>query len=352
VSGAPRLDCAGAEAAGNCLVQPAGARVAPAATCDHGHPAGDRHAHGPGQAHGHAHGRTHDHHREAGRRGLLIVLVMTATFMVVEFIGGVLSNSLALIADSAHMLSDVAAVSLSLLALGFARRPATAEKTYGYLRLEILAALVNGVALGILAIFIFVKAYQRFQVPAEIESGLMLGVAIGGLVVNLVAAGILHRSAGHSLNVRGAYLHVLGDLLGSVGAIAAALLIMGTGWVTADPLISVFVGLLILVSSWKLTSESVDILMEAAPRHIDVGLVRGAIHEIPGVESVHDLHVWTVTSGFCAMSVHAVISDPSRQRQILEEIHQRLVDRFGIRHATVQLEATEPVRAAARAVRP
>ncbi|HWV56667.1 MAG TPA: cation diffusion facilitator family transporter [Longimicrobiales bacterium] len=281
----------------------------------------------------------HDHARLAGRRALTIVLGLTATFMVVEFVGGWLSNSLALMADAGHMLTDVAAVGLALFAMWFARRPATTVKTYGYLRMEILAALVNGVTLAVIALAICLEAYRRFLDPASVRADLMLGVAAAGLAVNITAALILHRSAGHSLNVRGAYLHVLGDLLGSVGAVAAALVILATGWTLADPLISVFVAALILFSSWKLVRESVDILLEAVPRHIDLAEVRDAIEDVPGVEDVHDLHVWSVTSGFLAMSGHAVVKDPGQHQQILEEIHRRMRRRFGIRHVTVQLES-------------
>jgi len=300
--------------------------------CDAQH----HHWHGHDHAHGHRHG--HDHLRAAGRRGLTLVLALTGTFMVVEFVGGWLANSLALMADAGHMLTDVAAIALSLFALRVAQRPATPEKTFGYVRLEILAALTNGATLIVLSLFIFLEAYRRFRSPAEVEGGLMLAVAIGGLLVNVAAALILHRSAGHSLNVRGAYLHVLGDLLGSVGAVAAAIIIMATGWTLADPLISVAVGILILVSSWRLVRESVDVLLDAVPSHIDLAEVHAAIGEIPGVDEVHDLHVWTVTSGFLAMSGHAVVQNPEDNQRVLEEIHQRLGERFGIRHITVQLE--------------
>ncbi len=308
---------------------------------DHAHWHAHRgHAHAD-HGHGHAHGdHAHDaeHLRSAGRRILVLVLGLTATFMVAEVVGGLLSNSLALLADAAHMLTDVAAIALALFALWFAQRPATPEKTYGYLRLEILAALVNGAALIVIALGIFYGAYQRFANPEPVESRLMLAVAAVGLLVNVVAAVLLHRSAGHNLNLRGAYLHVLGDLLGSVGAIVAALVILTTGWVVADPLISIVIGLLILVSSWKLVRESVDVLLEAVPRHIDLAEVHRAIEEIPGVEEVHDLHVWTVTSGFLAMSGHAVVRDPAQYQRVLNEIHDRMHDRFGIRHVTVQLE--------------
>lgn len=286
---------------------------------------------------GHVHGGLTPH-RDVGHRRLAFVLALTAMVMVAEFVGGLAANSLALLADAAHMLTDVGALGLSLFALWFARRPATQEKTFGYLRLEILAALVNGAALIVLAVFIFLEAYGRFRSPEQVRPGLMIGVASAGLVLNVVAAFALHGSAGRSLNVRGAYLHVLGDLLGSLGAVVAAVVILLTGWTRADPLISVLVGLLILFSSWKLLRESVDVLLEAVPSHIELAAVQDAILGIPSVAEVHDLHVWTVTSGFLAMSGHAVVRDPDRHDAVLHEIYCRMHDRFGIDHVTVQLE--------------
>lgn len=289
---------------------------------------------------GHHHeARRHRHdHRAAGRRRLTVVLILTGGFMVAELVGGLLANSLALLADAAHMLTDVGALGLSLFALWFAQRPATPHKTYGYLRIEILAALLNGAALVVVAFFIFREAYDRFLSPAEVRSGLMLAVAAGGLAVNVIAATVLHRSAGHSLNVRGAYLHVLGDMLGSVGAMAAAIVIMLTGWVRSDPLISVVVALLVLLSSFRLVRESVDVLLEAVPSHIDLAAVRDAMLDVDGVQDVHDLHVWTVTSGFLAMSGHAVVRDLATHTAVLAELHRCLGERFGIDHVTVQVE--------------
>jgi len=258
--------------------------------------------------------------------------------MAAEVVGGLLANSLALLADAAHMLADVAAVGLSLFALWFAQRPATPEKTYGYLRLEILAALVNGAALIVIALGIFYGAYQRLRSPEPVEGGLMLGVAVVGLAVNVAAAWLLHRSAGENLNVRGAYLHVLGDLLGSVGAIVAALVILATGWVAVDPLISVLIGLLILVSSWKLVRESVDVLLEAVPSHIDLNEVRRAIDEIPGVDEVHDLHVWTLTSGMEVASAHLTIDSADQLGEVLACARTALREQYGITHATLQVE--------------
>jgi cobalt-zinc-cadmium efflux system protein len=289
--------------------------------------------------HRHAHG-VHAHDRDVARskQRLKLVLALTATFMLIEWIGGWLANSLALMADAAHMLTDVGALGLSLFVLWFSRRATSAAKTYGYLRLEILAALLNGAVLIVISLLIFWQAWQRLRAPEPIEGALMLGVAVAGLIVNLIAAFLLHSSAEHNLNVRGAYLHVLGDLLGSVGAIGAALIIMTVGWLPADALISGFVGLLILFGSWKLVRESVDVLLEAVPSHIDLAAVRRAIHDIPDVIEVHDLHVWTLTSGFLAMSGHAVVRHPDQNQRVLRDIHARMRDLFGIRHVTVQLE--------------
>ena len=296
------------------------------------------HSHSHGIGHSHGHGHAHDHDHAVGKRRLKLVLALTSVFMIVEFAGGILANSLALIADAAHMLTDVGALGLSLFVLWFSRRPANTAKSYGYLRLEILAALLNGSVLIVLSLAIFWQAWLRIRAPEVIEGPLMLGVAIAGLIVNIVAAFTLHGSAEHNLNVRGAYLHVLGDLLGSVGAIIAALVIMFTGWVPADALISGFVGLLILVGSWKLVRESVDILLEAVPRHIELGAVRKAICAIPGVDEVHDLHVWTLTSGFLAMSGHAVVRHPEQNQRVLRDITDCMRSSFGITHITVQLE--------------
>lgn len=296
------------------------------------------------EPHGHAHDHDHHHHdhshdiRELGRRRLAIVLGITAMFMVVELVGGILANSLALIADAAHMLSDVASLALAIFALWFSRRPATARRSFGYLRIEILAALINGATLIALSLLIYWQAWSRLRVPQEVEGGLMLVVGVGGLIVNIIGALLLHGASGHSLNVRGAYLHVLGDLLGSVGAITAALIILYTGWMPADAIISAIVATLILYSSFRLVRESVDVLLEATPAHIDLLDVQASIESIPGVERVYDLHVWTLTSGFIAMSGHVVITDIATQRTVLDAIHQRMHDDYDINHVTVQIE--------------
>jgi len=296
-----------------------------------------------GGAHGaHEHGAPGLHvHREVGRRRLVFVLGLTAAFMLVELVGGLMANSLALMADAGHMLSDVAALGLSVFALAMARRPPTPGKSYGYLRIEILAALANGVALIVISALILWQAWHRFRAPEPIEGGLMLAVAGAGLLVNMIAAVLLHASSGYNLNVRGAYIHVLGDLLGSVAAIAAALIILTTGWLPADPLMSCVVAVLILIGSWRLLKESADVLLEGTPRDIDLGAVAGAIAEVPGVGGVSDLHVWTLTSGVLAMSGHARIEDLHDYTRILSDIHAAMHERFGISHVTVQLDLLE-----------
>jgi cobalt-zinc-cadmium efflux system protein len=298
-----------------------------------------RHDHDHDHEHLHAaHVHHHRDYREIGRKRLIAVLVLTFCFMIVEAVGGWIANSLALLADAGHMLNDVAAIGLSIFALWFARRPATTAKTYGYLRIEILAALANGVTLVIIALAILWQGYHRFRAPEPVAGGLMLAVAAAGLVVNIAAALWLHGSSGHNLNVRAAYLHVLGDLLGSVGAITAAIVILATGWWPADPIISCLVAILILVGSWRLLRESVDVLLEAVPKHIDLEAVRRTLASIPGVEEVHDLHVWTLTSGFLAMSGHALVRDPKDYKRVLQEVHARMHEDFSISHVTIQVE--------------
>jgi cobalt-zinc-cadmium efflux system protein len=270
-------------------------------------------------------------------RKLWIVLALTAGFMVVEAVGGWVSGSLALLADAGHMLTDVGALGLSLLTAWIAQRPADESKTYGYLRWEILAALVNGAALIGIAIWIVVEAVHRLRAPAPVESGILMAVAAGGFLVNLVALRILHGAHEHSLNTRGAYLHVLSDLLGSVAALGAGAVIYLTGWTPIDPILSVALSLLILHGAWRLVRESTDILLEAVPRHVSMAEVRDRMLAVPGVEAVHDLHVWTVTSGMVAMSGHAVVPDLADHPRALEGIRET-VARLGIGHVTIQLE--------------
>lgn len=289
--------------------------------------------------HGHGHGTGHSHLSSRGEisRRLTWVLAITAAFMIAEIIGGILSNSLALLADAGHMFSDVGALGLSVFAIRLARRPANERRTYGYARIEILAALVNGATLLLVAGLILFEAWERLREPVEIDGVVMLSVAGVGLLVNIIGAFLLHSHAHDNLNVRGAYLHVLGDLLGSVGAIAAAVIVLTTGWSPADPIISVVIALLILFSAWNLVREATDVLLESAPAHIDVSAVVDELRAIEGLDEVHDVHVWTLTSGFVALSGHGVIDDPATHMPILDEIRARMGG-FGIEHVTFQLE--------------
>jgi cobalt-zinc-cadmium efflux system protein len=275
--------------------------------------------------------------RPESARALGWALGLTVLIAVVEGVGGFVAHSLALLADAGHMVTDAGALTLSLFALWISRRPPTAEKTFGYYRLEILAALFNGALLIAITVWIVVAALGRLHQPQPIRSGLMLAVAALGLAANLWAVRMLHRARHENLNTQAAYLHILGDTLGSVGAIAAAGIILLTGWLQADALISMGIGALILVSAVRLVSESVDILLEAAPRHVSLPDLQTAIGAVPGVTDVHDLHVWTVSNGIVAMSGHATVPDPAGQQVALEEICRR-VRAFGIQHVTVQLE--------------
>ena len=271
---------------------------------------------------------------------LLAVLVVTALFMVVEAVAGWVSGALALLADAGHMLTDVGAHALSLFTAMLARRPADPRRTYGYLRWEILAALVNGALLFGIAAWVVVEALGRIRNPQPVQTGIFLVVAALGLVVNLGSLWLLHGVRHGSLNARGAYLHVLGDALGSVGALSAAVIIALTGWTVADPLVSILLSLLILVGAWRLLRESTDILLEGVPRHISLEEVRQRMMEVGGVRTVHDLHVWTVTSGVVAMSGHAVVPDLSAHPGALAML-KKAVTGLGIVHATIQLEVED-----------
>lgn len=288
-----------------------------------------------GPIHDHFHGTLST--RKTQRRKMRWVLGFTAGFLIAEVVGGLLSNSLALLADAGHMFTDVGALGLSLLAMRLAQRPPSPRKTYGYVRLEILAALINGAALLFIAVVILKEAGERFSTPPEVDGPLMLTVAIVGLFVNITGAFLLHSHAHENLNVRGAYLHVLGDLLGSLGAITAGVLVLTKGWMLADPIISVVIALLLLVGAWRLVREAADVLLEAAPKELDVEELVDELRGIDGLEELHDIHVWTLTSGFVAMSGHGVIDDLNMHRTILDEINTRLNER-GIRHVTFQLE--------------
>jgi cobalt-zinc-cadmium efflux system protein len=265
-------------------------------------------------------------------------LGLVVVYMFAEIIGGWLANSLALMADAGHMLSDAASLAMSLFALWIAQKPRTDEQTFGYYRAEILAALVNGATLGAMSIYIFYEAFQRFGESPAVQGPLMMGVATGGLFINLAGLWILHGGKSDNLNIRGAWLHVLGDTLGSVGAIVAGALIWTVGWNWVDPVASIIIAVLILYSSWELLRETVAVLMQAAPGHIDVDEVRGAIIECEGVEEVHDLHVWSITSGMVSLSAHVVVDDVVEYAECLKNIRQMLDDEYGIGHTTIQIE--------------
>ena len=280
---------------------------------------------------------THDRSRQ--HKSLLAVLLMTGMFMIIEVVGGLLTGSLALLADAGHMLTDVAGIGLSLVAIWFASKPPTATNTYGYVRMEILAALANGVLLLSMATFILYEAYRRLSSPPEVLAGPMLMIAVVGLGVNLASMWLLHRGADESLNLRGAYFEVLGDAMASLGVIVAALIIQFTGWTLADPLISGAIGLFILPRTWNLTKQAVQILMEGVPPHLDVREIETAMRVSHGVREVHDLHVWTLTSGKEAMSAHVLVDDLSDGQHILKDLQALLRERFDIEHTTVQLES-------------
>ena len=287
--------------------------------------------------HDHSLPHLHDHAHPSHQGRLRWALVLTAVFFVAEVVGGVVSNSLALLADAGHMFTDVGALALSLFVAWFSRQRAAPEKTYGYLRFEILAALLNGAVLLLVSGIIVWEAFGRLQSPEPLQGGIMLFVALGGLLVNAASAAILHPVHGHSLNARGAYLHVLGDLLGSVGTVIAAIVVRWTGWLAADPIASIVVTLLVVRSAWRLVRESVEVLLEATPAHISLGSVREGLQAITGIESVHDLHVWTVTSGMVAMSAHAVVREPAENQKVLEAAVAAM-RRLGIAHVTLQVE--------------
>lgn len=275
------------------------------------------------------------------RRALKITFGLTSGYFIVEVIGGILTNSLALLADAAHMLTDVGGLGLALFATWISQRPASEEKTYGYYRVEILAALINAVVLFLLSFYILYEAYRRFQEPPEVQSLLMLGVALVGLVINLIGIYNLRRGSKESLNVQGAFLEVVSDMLGSVGVIIAALIMYFTGWYYADPIFSVLIGLFILPRTWGLMKQAVNILLEGTPAHINLRAVGDTIRSTPGVADVHDLHVWTITSGMDALSAHVSLAGEAsleESQKILDVLNAKLKTDFGIEHSTIQIE--------------
>lgn len=290
----------------------------------------------------------HPHHAEtaaaAGSRRLAVVLVLVVAFLVVEVVGGLLTNSLALLADAGHMATDAAGLLLALLAIWIARRPATPDRSFGYYRVEIFAAVVNAVILFGVAAVIVVEAISRLAAPPEVAGPPMLAIAAVGLVVNLVSLRLLHAGAQRSLNLRGAYLEVMGDLLGSVAVIVAAVVIIGTGWAPVDPIASVLVALLIVPRTWSLLREAIEVLLQATPRDVDLGEVRRHLLQAGGVADIHDLHAWTLTSGKRVVSAHVVIEPDADPPAVLDELCGCLSDDFDFEHSTIQLESIDRQR--------
>jgi cobalt-zinc-cadmium efflux system protein len=283
-------------------------------------------------------GHDHSHGHNQNKKALLISFLFIFTFMIVEVIGGIVTNSLALLSDAGHMLSDAAALGLSLAAFYIGEKASDKGKTYGYKRFEILAAFINGITLILVSLYIFWEAYHRFIDTPVVSPGMMV-IAIIGLVVNIIVAWILMRGdTEHNLNVRSAFLHVLGDMLGSVGAIAAGLLIYFFNWNLADPIASVMVAILIVISGWRVTKDSIHILMEGTPKGIDMEDVKNSLAAVPGVIEVHDLHVWCITSGFTALSCHVVVGNEVNRDTILLRLSAYLEEEFGIHHSTIQVE--------------
>jgi cobalt-zinc-cadmium efflux system protein len=311
------------------------------------HPNHHEHHHGHHHGHHHHHGHGHHHHhdfgREGNRKGLAIALSITVGIMFVEFFGGLWTNSLALLSDSGHMLSDAASLALSLVAMWFAAKPASPHKTYGFYRFEILAALFNGITLFAIAGFIVWEAYGRILDPPTVASGSMMLIALIGLTANGLSAWSLMRKGDvhNNINLRSAYLHILGDALGSVGAIAAGFIMWAFSWYLADPIISVIVALLILKSAWGVIKQAVHILMEGTPPTVNQAEVKHVLESIEGVINVHDLHIWTITSGLDSLSCHLLIEDHQDSQLILQEAIHRIEQQFHIQHTTIQIENSQ-----------
>lgn len=300
---------------------------------------------GSGHAHASASGSAASRHR--GR--LAWALGLTLTYMAAEVAGGLVTGSLALLADAAHMLTDAGGLALALLAIRFAARAATPQRTYGYLRAEVLSALANAVVLLLLTVYILYEAYRRFVAPPEILGAPMLAVAAVGLAVNFASMRLLAGGSSESLNVKGAYFEVLGDMLGSVGVIIAALVVMLTGWRLVDPIVGAGIGLFIVPRTWGLLKQVTHILLEGTPPEVDTALVERRLCGIPGVVAVHDLHVWTITSGLDAMSAHLVVGDTADTKRVLGEARRLLAEEFKVDHVTIQVE-DEEARAGEKAV--
>lgn len=294
-----------------------------------------------GHAHSHSHAHAHGHGAHATRRRLAIALALAASYMLAELIGGLLTGSLALLADAFHLVSDVAALAISVFAAWMTGRPSSAQRTFGHSRAEILAALANGVGLAVAALIIMYSAFGRFGSPAEVDGLGVVLFASGALVYEGISLWILHSSAADNLNVRGAFLHIASDALGSLGAIASGLGIWAFGWTWADPAASLLISLLVLNAAWRLVWEALDVLMEAAPGHLDVAEIRDAMADLPAVASVHDLHVWTVGSGEVCLSTHVVVHEAREGPGVLGATRTLLRDRFSISHTTIQIESQD-----------
>lgn len=301
------------------------------------------HHHHHQHRHGHSGGDNHAHQREKNKSGLIIALGITVGIMLLEFFGGLITNSLALLSDSGHMLSDAGSLGLSLTAMWFALKPPSPKKTYGFYRIEILAALFNGVTLFIIAGFIVWEAVHRFLEPPRVASGTMVAIAAIGLLANVASAWFLMRKGDvkGNVNLRSAYLHVIGDALGSAGAIVAGLMMLLFSWYWADPILSVLVAVLILKSAWGVLNHATHILMEGTPVAIDHEEVKQTLQSIPGVRDVHDLHIWTITSGLDSLSCHLLVEDESDCQSILQEAIHKIEEKFQIRHATIQVEKSQ-----------
>ncbi|MEE9401563.1 MAG: cation diffusion facilitator family transporter [Desulfobacteria bacterium] len=286
----------------------------------------------------HNHNHTHRHVRERGKSRLRLVLVLTSLFFVVEVLGGLWTNSLALLSDAGHMLSDMFALGLSLFAFWLSSRKPSPTKTYGYYRFEVVSAFINGVLLILIALWIFGEAYSRFQEPAAVKSVPMLVIAVLGLMINLLGIYLLHEIGTKNINIRGAMFHLIGDAAGSVGAITAAIAISLTGWTFFDPLVSVLIGLLIIYSAWRLLWDVVNILMQGVPPHIDLDGIKQEMLSVDGVIGLCDLHIWSLTSEVESLSAHVVVEDMGRNKEILEKLTCLIRDRFGINHVTLQIE--------------
>ena len=290
----------------------------------------------------------HDHHvgeRLAGdRRALTAALALVVCFAAVEVAAGVAASSLALLADAAHMVTDAAALTLALLAAVVASKPATPERSFGYRRAEILAALVNGVALAVLAIWIFVEAYRRLREPPVVDAGWVVAVGALGIVVNVAAAALLGRPHGRSLNRQAALRHVFADLFASIGVVVAGAVVLATGWREADPLVSLLIGALVLASSWSVLREAVAILLEGTPHGVDAQEVGRAMAGAAGVREVHDLHIWTITSGFPSLSAHVLVAPDADCHGIRLQLERLLAERFDLTHTTLQVEHAAPER--------